>query len=231
MRNPSLKLVNKIKDSDLLKNVLVWFQRSKIQFKNEDQLLQSIGLANIRLGMAQSYMFLEKKTKVHRELKEYLSLGRNHRILLDCFWIMQARGDENIMIGDELEVDSLSYSMKKMAGIGIDATKKIVLDGIKFNLFKRIRSKKDKRTYTYEINDSQDLIQAYIEWGNTNLGITGNLFMHTLQGAWDEETQAAFFRKVGFWDNFGNRLTRDQEKEISEYWGDGAIFKPRKKVE
>ena len=164
MRNPSLELVNKIKDSDFLKNVLVWFQRSKIQFKNEDQLLQSIGLANIRVGMAQSHIFLEKKTKAHQELKKYLSHGLNHRILLDCFWIMQARGDENIMIGDEFKVDSLSYAMKKMTGIGIDATKKIVLDGVKFNLFNRIQNAKDRRSYTYEINDSQDLIEAYIEW-------------------------------------------------------------------
>ena len=71
MRNPTLKLVNKIKDSDLLKNVLVFFQRSKIRFKNEDQLLQSIGLANIRIGMAQSHMFLEESSKEHQELKHY----------------------------------------------------------------------------------------------------------------------------------------------------------------
>ena len=115
MRNPSLKLVNKIKDSDLLKNVLVWFQRSKIRFKNEDQLLQSIGLANIRIGMAQSHMFLEENSKTHRDLKNYLALGQNHRILFDCFWMMQARGDENIIIGNDSEVDSLSYVMKKIA--------------------------------------------------------------------------------------------------------------------
>ena len=227
MRNPSLKLVNKIKDSDLLKNVLVFFQRSKIRFKNEDQLLQSIGLANIRIGMAQSHMFLEESSKEHQELKHYLSLGRNHRILFDCFWVMQARGDENIIIGNDSEVDSLSYAMKKMAGIGIDSTKKIIIDGISCNLFRRIRHQKDRRSYTYMINDSQNLIEAYIEWGNTNLGITGNLFMHMLQGAWDKETQAAFFRKIGFWDNFENRLTRDQEIEISKHWGKGAIFEPR----
>ena len=227
MRNPTLKLVNKIKDSDLLKNVLVFFQKSKIRFKNEDQLLQSIGLANIRIGMAQSHMFLEEDSKTHRDLKNYLALGQNHRILFDCFWVMQARGDENIIIGNDSEVDSLSYAMKKMTGIGIDATKKIILDGVKFNLFNRIQNAKDRRSYTYEINDSQNLIDAYIEWGNTNLGITGNLFMHMLQGAWNEETQVAFFRKIGFWDNFENRLTRDQEIEISKHWGKGAIFEPR----
>ena len=182
MRNPTLQLVNKVKDSDLLKNVLVWFQRSKIRFKNEDQLLQSIGLANIRIGMAQSHMFLEERSKEHQELKHYLALGQNHRILFDCFWVMQARGDENIIIGNDSEVDSLSYVMKKMTGIGIDATKKIILDGINFNLFNRIQNPKDRRSYTYVINDSQNLIEAYIEWGNTNLGITGNLFMHMLQG-------------------------------------------------
>ena len=229
MRNPSLKLVNKIKDSDLLKNVLVWFQRSKIQFKNEDQLLQSIGLANIRIGMAQSHIFLEEKNKVAKEFKQYLAKGRNDRILLDCFWVMSARGDEDIIIGHEYEVDSLAFVMRKMAGIGIDATKKIVQDGVKFNLFNRLHNKKDKRSYTYEINDSQDLIEAYIEWGNTNLGITGNLFMHILQGAWDEDTQAAFFRKVGFWDNFENRLTEKQEIEINKFWGEAAIFEPRNK--
>ena len=227
MRNPTLKLVNKIKDSDLLKNVLVFFQRSKIRFKNEDQLLQSIGLANIRIGMAQSHMFLEERSKEHQELKHYLALGQNHRILFDCFWVMQARGDENIIIGNESEIDSLAYAMKKMTGIGIDATKKIILDGVNFNLFNRIQNPKDRRSYTYMINDSQNLIEAYIEWGNTNLGITGNLFMHMLQGAWDKETQAAFFRKIGFWDNFENRLTRDQEIEISKHWGKGAIFEPR----
>ena len=227
MRNPSLQLVNKIKDSDLLKNVLVFFQRSKTRFKNEDQLLQSIGLANIRIGMAQSHMFLEEDSKTHRDLKNYLALGQNQRILFDCFWVMQARGDENIIIGNDSEVDSLSYVMKKMAGIGIDATKKIILDGVKYNLFSRIQHQRDRRSYTYVINDSQNLIEAYIEWGNTNLGITGNLFMHMLQGAWDKETQAAFFRKIGFWDNFGNRLTRDQEIEISKHWGKGAIFEPR----
>ena len=227
MRNPTLKLVNKIKDSDLLKNGLVFFQRSKIRFKNEDQLLQSIGLANIRIGMAQSHMFLEEDSKTQRDLKNYLALGQNHRILFDCFWVMQARGDENIIIGNDSEVDSLSYVMKKIAGIGIDATKKIILDGVKYNLFSRIQHQRDRRSYTYVINDSQNLIEAYIEWGNTNLGITGNLFMHMLQGAWNEETQAAFFRKVGFWDNFENRLTRGQEIEISKHWGKGAIFEPR----
>ena len=227
MRNPTLKLVNKIKDSDLLKNVLVFFQRSKIRFKNEDQLLQSIGLANIRIGMAQSHMFLEERSKEHHQLKHYLALGQNHRILFDCFWVMQARGDENIVIGNESEIDSLAYAMKKMTGIGIDATKKIILDGIACKLFRRIRHQKDRRSYTYMINDSQNLIEAYIEWGNTNLGISGNLFMHMLQGAWDKETQAAFYRKIGLWDNFENRLTRDQEIEISKHWGRGAIFEPR----
>lgn len=227
MRNPSLKLVNKIKDSDLLKNVLVFFQRSKTRFKNEDQLLQSIGIANIRIGMAQSHMFLGERSKEHKALKYYLALGQNHRILLDCFWVMLARGDENIIIGHESEIDSLAYAMKKMTGIGIDATKKIILDGVNFNLFNRIQNPKDRRSYTYVINDSQNLIEAYIEWGNTNLGITSNLFMHMLQGAWDKETQAAFFRKIGFWDNFENRLTRDQEIEISKHWGKGAIFEPR----
>ena len=140
---------------------------------------------------------------------------------------MQARGDENIIIGNESEVDSLAYAMKKMTGIGIDATKKIILDGVTYNLFSRIQLQKDRRSYTYVINDSQNLIEAYIKWGNTNLGITGNLFMHMLQGAWNEETQAAFFRKIGFWDNFENRLTRDQEIEISKHWGKGAIFEPR----
>ena len=227
MRNPTLQLVNKVKDSDLLKNVLVFFQRSKIRFKNEDQLLQSIGLANIRIGMAQSHMFLEEDSKTHRDLKNYLALGQNHRILFDCFWVMQARGDENIIIGNESEIDSLAYAMKKMTGIGIDATKKIILDGVNFNLFNRIQNPKDRRSYTYMINDSQNLIEAYIEWGNTNLGITGNLFMHMLQGAWDKETQAAFFRKIGFWGNFENQLTRNQEIEISKHWGKGAIFEPR----
>ena len=227
MRNPTLQLVNKVKDSDLLKNVLVWFQRSKIKFKNEDQLLQSIGIANIRIGMAQAHMFLLEPTKAHQELKSYLSLGRNHSILLDCLWVMQSRGDEHIIIGNESEIDSLTYAMRKMAGIGIDATKKIILDGIKFNIFKRVQDPKDRRSYTYEINDSQDLIEAYIEWGNTNLGITGNLFMHILQGAWNEETQAAFFRKLGFWDKFSTQLTRDQEVAINKYFGKGAIFEPR----
>jgi len=85
--------------------------------------------------MAQSHMFLEERNKVAKEFKQYLAKGRNHRILLDCFWVMQARGDE--------------------------------------------------------------------------------------------DTQAAFFRKVGFWDNFENRLTKKQESEITKFWGGGAIFEPR----
>jgi len=228
MRNPTLKLVNKIKDSDLLRNILFILKRSKIRFKNEDQLLKSIGLANIRIGMAQSHMFLEERSKAHQALKQYLALGLNHRILFDCFWMMQARGDEDIIIGNESEVDSLVYVMKKMTGIGIDATKKIIIDGIACELFRRKKHNKDRRRYTYLINDSQNLVEAYIEWGNTNLGITGNLFMHILQGSWGEETQAAFFRRIGFWDNLGNRLTRDQEIEICKHWGKGAIFEPRK---
>ena len=140
---------------------------------------------------------------------------------------MAARGDEDIIIGDEFEVDSLAYAMKKMTGIGIDATKKIIIDGIACELFRRKKHNKDRRRYTYLINDSQNLVEAYIEWGNTNLGITGNLFMHMLQGVWDEETQAAFFKKVGLWDNSENRLTRVQEIEISKHWGKGAIFEPR----
>ena len=227
MRNPTLKLVNKIKDSDFFKNIEFSLQRSKIRFKNEDQLLQSIGLANVRIGMAQSHMFLEERSKAHLELKHYLALGLNHRILFDCFWVMQARGDEDIIIGHESEVDSLSYVMKKMTGIGIDATKKIIIDGVLCNLFRRIKNQKDRRKFSYEINDSHNLIEAYIEWGNTNLGITGNLFIHMFQGAWHEETQAAFFRKVGLWENFGNQLTRNQEIEISKHWGKGAIFEPR----
>ena len=228
MRNPTLKLVNKIKDSDLLRNILFILKRSKIRFKNEDQLLKSIGLANIRIGMAQSHMFLEERSKAHQALKQYLALGLNHRILFDCFWMMQARGDEDIIIGNESEVDSLVYVMKKMTGIGIDATKKIIIDGIACKLFRRKKNKKDRRRYTYLINDSQNLIEAYIEWGDANLGITGNLFMHMLQGSWNKETQAVFFRRMGFLDNFGNRLTRNQEIEICKHWGKGAIFEPRK---
>ena len=227
MRNPSLKLVNKVKDSDLLQNILLLYQRSKIRFKNEDQLLQSIGLANIRIGMAQSHMFMEEKTNIHNQFKQYLAQGKNHRILFDCFWVMQARGYEDIVIGDEDDVDSLAFVMKKMSGIGVDATKKIIQDGVKFNLFNRLKNIKDKRSYTYVINDSQDLIEAYIDWGNTNLGITGNLFMHSFQFTCDEDIPAAFFRKVGLWDNFRNRLTKKQESEITKFWGGGAIFEPR----
>ena len=80
---------------------------------------------------------------------------------------------------------------------GIDATKKIVNDGVSLSLFKRIKDIDDKRKYAYEINVTQNLIEAYIAWGNTNLGISGNLFSHELQGMWSVETQEEFFRKVG----------------------------------
>ena len=229
MRNTSLKLINKISDNDLLKNILSWFQRSKIKFKNEEQMLQSIGVANIRMGMAQAHMFIEGKTEEHRQLKKYLSLGRNHRILLDCFWLMQARGDESIIIGDVLITDSLAFAMKKMSNIGIDATKKIVNDGVSLSLFKRIKDIDDKRKYAYEINVTQNLIEAYIAWGNTNLGISGNLFSHELQGMWSVETQEAFFRKVGWWDNNESLLSIQQEIALSKYWGDGSINNPKLK--
>ena len=75
MRNPTLKLVNKIKNSDLLRNILFTLQRSKIRFKNEDQLLQSIGLANIRIGMVQSHIFLEESSKENQRI-ETLSYSR-----------------------------------------------------------------------------------------------------------------------------------------------------------
>jgi hypothetical protein len=52
MRNPSLKLINKISENDLLKNILSWFRRSNIKFKNEEQMLESVGVANIQMGMA-----------------------------------------------------------------------------------------------------------------------------------------------------------------------------------
>jgi hypothetical protein len=229
MRNTSLKLINKISDNDLLKNILSWFQRSKIKFKNEEQMLQSIGVANIRMGMAQAHMFIEGKTEEHRQLKKYLSLGRNHRILLDCFWLMQARGDESIIIGDVLITDSLAFAMKKMSNIGIDATKKIVNDGVSLSLFKRIKDIDDKRKYAYEINVTQNLIEAYIAWGNTNLGISGNLFSHELQGMWSVETQEEFFRKVGWWDNNESLLSIQQEIALSKYWGDGSINNPKLK--
>ena len=223
MRNPSLKLINKISDNDLLKNILSWFRRSNIKFKNEDQMLQSVGVANIRMGMAQAHLFLESKTKEHRQLKQYLSLGRNHRILLDCFWLMQARGDDNIIIGDVLVTDSLAFAMKKMTNIGIHATKKIVNDGVSLSLFRRIKDSTDNRRYAYKINDSQNLIEAYIAWGNTNLGISGNLFSHVLQGVWDQESQEAFFRKVGWWDNDESLLSIQQEIALNKHWGDGSI--------
>jgi len=229
MRNTSLKLINKISDNDLLKNILSWFQRSKIKFKNEEQMLQSIGVANIRMGMAQAHMFIEGKTEEHRQLKKYLSLGRNHRILLDCFWLMQARGDESIIIGDVLITDSLAFAMKKMSNIGIDATKKIVNDGVSLSLFKRIKDIDDKRKYAYEINVTQNLIEAYIAWGNTNLGISGNLFSHELQGMWSVETQEEFFRKVGWWDNNESLLSIQQEIALNKYWGDGSINNPKLK--
>ena len=229
MRNTSLKLINKISDNDLLKNILSWFQRSKIKFKNEEQMLQSIGVANIRMGMAQAHMFIEGKTEEHRQLKKYLSLGRNHSILLDCFWLMQARGDESIIIGDVLITDSLAFAMKKMSNIGIDATKKIVNDGVSLSLFKRIKDIDDKRKYAYEINVTQNLIEAYIAWGNTNLGISGNLFSHELQGMWSVETQEAFFRKVGWWDNNESLLSIQQEIALNKYWGDGSINNPKLK--
>jgi hypothetical protein len=223
MRNPSLKLINKISDHDLLKNILSWFRRSNIKFKNEEQMLQSVGVANIRMGMAQAHFFLEGKTEEQRQLKKYLSLGRNHRILLDCFWLMQARGDENIIIGDVLVTDSLAFAMKKMTNIGIHATKKIVNDGVSLSLFRRIKDSTDKRRYAYKINDSQNLIEAYIAWGNTNLGISGNLFSHVLQGVWDKESQEAVFRKVGWWDNDESLLSIQQEIALNRHWGDGSI--------
>ena len=136
---------------------------------------------------------------------------------------MQARGDENIIIGDILITDSLAFAMKKMTNIGIHATKKIVNDGVSLSLFRRIKDSTDNRRYAYKINDSQNLIEAYIAWGNTNLGISGNLFSHELQGIWSEETQESFFRKVGWWDNNEILLTVEQEIAMNKYWVDGSI--------
>ena len=136
---------------------------------------------------------------------------------------MQARGDENIIIGDVLVTDSLAFAMKKMTNIGIHATKKIVNDGVSLSLFRRIKDSTDKRRYAYKINDSQNLIEAYIAWGNTNLGISGNLFSHVLQGVWDKESQEAFFRKVGWWDNDESLLSIQQEIALNKHWGDGSI--------
>ena len=80
-----------------------------------------------------------------------------------------------------------------------------------------------KRRYAYKINDSQNLIEAYIAWGNTNLGISGNLFSHVLQGVWDKESQEAVFRKVGWWDNDESLLSIQQEIALNKHWGDGSI--------
>lgn len=236
MRNPKMKRVNdlygKVIDDEALLNETIenCFSKSMINYQSDEKMMQAIGVANIRIGMASAHNFIEEKTKAQRELKMYLALGRKHRILLDVFWIMQTRGDENIVIGDYDIVDSLAYSMKKITDTGLDSVKKIVADGVRLNIFKRIKSKTDKRVTTYMINATDELIDAYIHWGNTHLGITGNLYMHTIQGAWEENVQEALFRKMGWWDWSESKLSIEQEIEMGNHFAEGAIKNVDKKI-
>ena len=107
-------MINELKDStnvSLLDRITERFKHSRINYKNDEQMMQAIGIANLRIGMAAAHNFLEQTTKAHRRLKAYLAQGRNHRILLDCFWIMQSRGDKNIILGDQKTVDSLAFAI------------------------------------------------------------------------------------------------------------------------
>lgn len=226
MRNPKLKPIKQLKSStngNLLDRITECFKDSKINYKNDDQMMQAIGIANLRIGMASAHNFVEQNTSAHKRLKEYLALGRNHRILLDCFWIMQSRGDENIILGDQYDVDSLAFSMKKIPNLGRDSVMKILSDGRKLGIFRRVNNTVDKRRTAYEIIATPDLVEAYISWGNTHLGITKNLYMDTIQGAWDAETQEALFRQIHWYG--GGFLSAEQEEEMNEHFGEGSLTK------
>ena len=224
MKKPTLKMINELKDStnvSLLDRITERFKHSRINYKNDEQMMQAIGIANLRIGMASAHNFLEETTKAQRRLKAYLAQGRNHRILLDCFWIMQSRGDKNIILGDQKTVDSLAFAMKKIPNLGRDGVMKILSDGTNLGLFKRVKNTVDKRRTAYEIVATPDLIQAYISWGNTLLGITKNLYLDTIQGAWDAETQEALFRQINWYG--GGLLSIEQENEMNDHFGEGSI--------
>lgn len=226
MRNARLSTIKQLKSStngNLLDRIIERFRDSKINYKNDDQMMQAIGIANLRLGMASAHNFVDEKTSAHKRLKKYLALGRNHRILLDCLWIMQSRGDKNIILGDQYDITSLAFCMKKIPNIGRDCVMKILSDGRKLGIFKRVKNTTDRRRTAYEIIATPDLIEAYISWGNTHLGITKNLYLDTIQGAWDAETQEALFRQIHWYG--GGFLTAEQEKKMNEHFGEGSLTK------
>lgn len=229
MRNARMKTNHHVPqiDSDerLLEKITELLKDSKINYQTDDKMMQAVGGACIRIGMAASHQILEEKTKEQEQLKHYLSKGRSHRILLDNFWIMMTRGDEDIVLGDKNRVDSLVYSMNRANKIGIDAVKKILSDGVKIGIFKRVKSKKDKRLTAYEINATPNMVDAYIGYINTHLGITGGLFTHVLQGSWSSEVQEALFRKVGWWGADETRLSIEQENLLNDHYQEGSILK------
>ncbi len=221
--NPHVDIIDS--DEKLLEKITELFKDSRINYQTDDKMLQAIGGACIRVGMAAAHETLEETTKEQEQLKHYLSKGRNHRILLDSFWIMMTRGDEDIILGDEYRVDSLTYSMNRANKIKVDTVKKILNDGVKIGIFQRIKSKKDKRVTTYEINATPNMVDAYIGYINTHLGITGGLFTHVLQGRWSSEVQEALFRKIGFWDIHETRLSIEQENALNDKYQEGSILK------
>jgi hypothetical protein len=221
--NPNVDIIDS--DEKLLEKITELLKDSRINYQTDSKMLQAIGGACIRIGMAAAHQTLEETTKEQEQLKHYLSKGRNHRILLDNFWIMQTRGDEDIILGDEYRVDSLTYSMNRANKIKIHTVKKILSDGVKIGIFKRIKSKKDKRLTTYEINVNDNMVDAYIGYVNTHLGITGNLFTHVLQGKWSSEVQEALFRKIGWWGTGETRLSIEQQNLLNSRYQEGSILK------
>jgi hypothetical protein len=229
MRNPQLKKNDAVEivknDESLLQKIVNLFSKSRINYQTENKMLQCVFIANQRISMTVAHKYIDETTKAQRQLKQYLSLGRNHRVLLDSFWIMQTRGDKDIILGDEHQVDSLAFAMFKSTDIHADAVRKILSDGVKSNIFKRVKHSSDKRRSAYEINATDDLTDAYIHWGNTHLGITGSLNTHVLQSKWDDKTQEALYRQSGWWGTDETSLSIEQKNRITNHYAEGSVIR------
>lgn len=162
-------------------------KRSQLQFDSKMKAMQVLGIACIRLGMAQAHKEMPDSNFVR-----YLSKGRTHRCLLDNIIGMQMRGDRHITF------QVLQQSLNSTIGVKADRLRQIVNDAVQQKILLKRKWAKDSRVSLYAFN--HEYIDEYIAFGNRMTGISGEVMQHVLQGALDDDGIDYLMNVIGFYE-------------------------------
>lgn len=185
--------------------------RSQIKFDSEEKAMQVLGIASIRLGMAQAHKEMPDSNFVR-----YLSKGRTHRCLLDNLIGMQIRGDEHITF------QVLHQSLNSTIGTKPDRLRQVVNDAVQQKVILKRKWSKDSRVSLYVLNN--ECIDEYIAFGNRMTGISGRVIQHVLQGILDDDSVDYLLSAVGFYDREENKEYIAQEIKQNPQWsGDSDV--------